>query len=61
MVAAREPRALLGLGKYEQVIESIDWNRVVLQAEGLHEKLGHRFRDSVCGECIKAVLLREDE
>lgn len=61
MVASREPRATLGLGVYERLIESIDWNRVVLQAEGLHDQLGHRFRDIVCGECIKSVLLRTEE
>ena len=62
MVAARTPRMLLGLGRYERVIESIDWNRILIQARGEHAKTHPNLTiDNVCGECIRSVLLRMDD
>ena len=63
MVVARKPRAMLGLGRFDLLVEVIDWNRVLIQAEGRHmlvhnrDGVGNRL---VCGDCIKYVLLMEE-
>lgn len=59
MIAARTPRAMIGF-RYEEVIKAIDWNRVLLQARGLHSK-EHADNMDTCGHCIQSVLLRKDE
>jgi hypothetical protein len=58
MVAARSPRMLVGW-RYDHVIRSIDWNRVLIEARGEHLRHQNGAAD-VCGECIKTVLLRSD-
>lgn len=63
MVAARRPREMVGL-RFDRLIEVIDWNRVLIQAQGRH-LLVHLASDDVgdlrvCGECIKYVLLMEE-
>jgi hypothetical protein len=62
-IAARDPRGMFGLPdiRYEDVINIIDWNRVLIQAQGLHAK-AHQHSDfrAVCGKCIKTILLRNE-
>lgn len=64
MVASRTPRQLLGelsSFPYERFIESIDWNRVLIQSMGDH-RIYHKYsQDQTCGLCIQAVLLRTEE
>lgn len=61
MVAAREPRSMSV--NYDDIIRAIDWNRVLLQAVGLHRKMHieKKHHGNTCGECIKSVLLRKEE
>lgn len=47
--------------KYKQIINAIDWNRVLLQSRGEHARIHPRSSDSICPACIKTVLLRTDE
>lgn len=68
MVAAREGRSIFNLGqdvRYEDVIVSIDWNRILIQARAEHNRVHSPFPNvdimSVCGECIQTVLLRKEE
>lgn len=66
MVAAREGRDFIGrLGEptfqYEVIINLIDWNRVLIQAYGLHAKNHGTEPNPICGSCIRDVLLRTDE
>lgn len=60
MVAARTPRQLAGFN-FDQLIRSIDWHRVLLQAQGLHLVEHHGNGDNACGWCVQSVLLRLDE
>ena len=74
VVANRDARQMceeLLTVRYEDVINAIDWNRVLLQAAGIHlsectlqiyiddERLKPKF--SVCPSCVRQVLLRSDE
>lgn len=61
MVVSRSPRMQVGHFNYERLIESVDWNRVVIQAMAEHAKNHYDRGYPVCGECIKSVLLRTDE
>lgn len=68
MVAARVGRGFFNLGeetRYEDVINSIDWNRVLIQARAEHRRVHTPFTYTdtmtVCGECIQSVLLRKEE
>ncbi len=53
---------------YLDLVMMIDWNRVILQAYGIHlEKIekepkhtGAWPTDEICGECIRDSLLRKD-
>lgn len=49
--------------KFDDIIEAIDWNRVLIQSYGLHAQIHakHTEHDATCGECIKTILLRKDE
>lgn len=67
MVAARNPMSLFDLGgfRYEDIIESIDWNRVLIEANGLHLRRGldnpthsTHSNSTTCGICLRDVLLR---
>lgn len=60
MIAARSPRLIAGF-RYEEIIESIDWNRVLIQAVGHHLKVHPGSMDALCGSCIQSVLLRREE
>lgn len=60
MIAARSPRLIAGY-RYEEIIQAIDWNRVLLQAKGEHLANSHTGEDDVCGTCIRSVLLRRGE
>lgn len=54
---------------WEQVIEAVDWSRVVIEAEGLHERrveedalhvrvvTADRTAPQTCGTCLQDVLL----
>lgn len=57
MFAPREARALSA--NYDEIILSIDWQRVLLEARGLHLRRQHSPFD-VCGPCVQDVLLRMD-
>lgn len=53
---------------YEDVINAIDWNRVLIQARIEHlrhiqNKDEHPtgIENIVCGECIKTILLKTEE
>lgn len=70
MVAAREGRDIFGRYnarhvsleiQYEDVIEAIDWNRVLIQAYGEHSRAHGTEPNPICGQCIKSVLLRKEE
>lgn len=61
---------LLYPASYVEVIESIDWCRILLEAEGLHElkKSGggwmpcdFYFNSQVCPKCLRERLLATDE
>lgn len=62
--AGRDARKVAGF-QYDEIIKAIDWNRVLIQAYGRHEKIhpkrGETSGLSVCGDCIKSVLLRTEE
>lgn len=47
--------------KYDDIINAIDWRRVLIQAYGEHARVHGTEPHSICGNCIKAVLLRKDE
>ena len=56
---------------YVEVIESIDWCRILLEAEGLHElkatrggewmPCGFYFNSQVCPKCLLERLLATDD
>ena len=60
----------LGAPTWEGVVESVDWNRVLIEAEGLHQRTLRDDRThsriisgvptETCGPCIKAVLLNRN-
>lgn len=60
MVAARTPRQLAGFN-YERLINSVDWNRVLIQAQGRHLSEHNGNGETTCGWCIQSVLLRYEE
>lgn len=62
MVAARTGWEIAGF-QYKDIIDGIDWNRVVLQARAEHQRAhgaSPPFND-ICGSCIRSVLLRTNE
>lgn len=59
MVAARSGRMISV--NYDDIISSIDWNRVLIQAEGLHRYLHPGNMKELCGSCIQSVLLRQTD
>lgn len=60
MVAARSPRMLLGFTRWEEVVRSVDWNRVMVEARGMHLRSLHSPDTDACGECISSVLLNRN-
>lgn len=60
MVAARTPRMIAGF-QYEDLICSIDWSRVLLQAQGRHLSEHRGDGENTCGWCIRSVLLRSND
>jgi hypothetical protein len=70
MVASRDARDLLGTRVYNDIIKAIDWNRVLLEAQGRHllhftpeqsEAIKADDLHPLCGECIRDVLLLEED
>lgn len=71
MVAARNPMSLFDMSsgiRYEDIVESIDWNRILIEANGLHLRRGldnptHYVQSgsTTCGVCLRDVLLRTDD
>lgn len=76
MVAAREPSSLFATRNlpefrqastptWPQVVKSVDWCRVLLEADGLHARFvrvdplhaGSTERQGACGACLREVLL----
>jgi len=48
---------------WEELISSVDWSRVLLEAVGRHLALGHEGLDEadfVCGECLEQALLARE-
>lgn len=60
MVAAKTPRMIAGF-RYEDLIHSIDWARVLLQAQGRHLREHAGSGENTCGYCIQSVLLRSGD
>jgi hypothetical protein len=64
MIAARTGRQILGFD-YDRFVMSMDWNRVLIEAQGMH--LREHMGDSplvpmpTCGTCLRNVLLMEEE
>jgi hypothetical protein len=56
----RTPRMMLGF-QYDEIIEAIDWNRVLIQAYGQHARVHSNEPNPICGACIRSVLLRTEE
>ena len=49
------------LKELKTTLRAVDWNRVLLQAQGRHLALGHDYGDyEPCGECVMEALLIED-
>lgn len=65
MIVARSPRILFDRHepelKYEDVIEAVDWNRVLIEAYGQHARIHEDEPNPICGQCIKTVLLKTEE
>lgn len=59
MVAARTARGLAGF-RYEDIINAIDWNRVLIQAMAQHARETDGTAE-ICGACVRSVLLRTQE
>lgn len=54
---------------YERVVDSIDWNRVMIEAQARHLALGHDtegdrhsfpFTEDICPKCLCEALLAEE-
>ena len=65
MVVAREGRWAGRLGRgglsWSSAVMALDWNRVLLEARGLHMVDHGGDSESVCGLCVRNVLLMEDD
>jgi hypothetical protein len=61
MIAARTARDIAPID-YEDIIRAVDWNRVLVEARGLHFTMMHAGYDgtNTCGTCIQTVLLRKE-
>lgn len=65
MVAARDGynsrwgESILGYRRWSDIVQGMDWNRILLEAQGLHMIAKHANGD-VCGNCLMSVLLRQD-
>lgn len=60
MVAGRSARALYRWD-YDDIINRIDWNRVLIEAAGLHAKNDPTDLNAVCGACIRFILLNTED
>lgn len=68
MIAARSGRDILGAYDYQRTIMALDWNRILIEARGLH--LAHSNSSThgngedvcgTCGTCLRNVLLAKED
>jgi hypothetical protein len=55
----RDPFYILDY-KIDDYVMSLDWNRILLQAQGQHLRVHEGTGENTCGTCLRSIMLRKD-
>lgn len=55
--APRQAVDIFGGNQWRRAVESLDWNRIYIEAQGCHLRHTGELTGTTCGTCIKEVLL----